>query len=105
MTEWSARWQKLLTDLETERDELRVKLHLAKADARDEMAKLDERLDDVKAKAKVELEALDTKIDALKAKAKAFDKDGDGIMDDIGDAARDLAGEIRQGFQRVRNMF
>jgi hypothetical protein len=42
----------------------------------------------------------------LKAKVATFDKDGDGsVMDDLGDAARDLAGDIRAGFQKFRERF
>ncbi|MEO6202058.1 MAG: hypothetical protein ABIU05_07455 [Nitrospirales bacterium] len=42
--------QKIADDLKRQRDELHVKLHLAKADARDEWAKLETRWEDVKTK-------------------------------------------------------
>ncbi|WP_342346740.1 hypothetical protein [uncultured Nitrospira sp.] len=42
--------QKIADDLKRQRDELQVKLHLAKADARDEWAKLETRWEDVKTK-------------------------------------------------------
>ena len=44
MSELRARWQAILTDLERQRDELKVRLHLARAEARDEWEKL--RLDE-----------------------------------------------------------
>lgn len=92
MTDWSERAKALMTELEQERDELRVKMHLATADAKVELAKLDGQLDE--------------KINELKAKFSSFDKDGDGsVVDDLGDAARSLAGEIRQGFQKFRDSF
>jgi len=42
--------QKIADDLKRQRDELQVKLHLAKADARDEWEKLETRWDEVKTK-------------------------------------------------------
>lgn len=42
--------QKIAADLKRQRDELQVKLHLAKADARDEWAKLETRWEEVKTK-------------------------------------------------------
>lgn len=44
--------QKIADDLKRQRDELQVKLHLAKADARDEWAKLETRWEEVKGKMK-----------------------------------------------------
>lgn len=92
MSEWSEKAKAMLTELEQERDELRVKMHLAKADAKDELARLEVQLDE--------------KMAELKAKVASFDKDGDGrVLDDLGDAARDLAGDIRAGFQKFRERF
>lgn len=89
MSEWSEKAKAMMADLERERDELRVKMHLAKADAKDELAKLDAQMNE--------------KMAELKAKIASFDKDGDGsVMDDLGDAARGLAGDIRDSFQKFR---
>jgi len=82
-----AKWQKMMTDLEQERDELRVRLHLARKEAHDELDKLDERIAE------------------LRTRAHAARGEADEAMDDIGDAARDLWSEIREGFQRVRKSF
>jgi hypothetical protein len=84
MTDLRATWQKVLADLERERDELKLKLHLAKAEGRDEFAKLDDRLAQLRLRA-----------DAAGTEAK-------GAMGDIGEAAKKLTAEIRQGFDRVR---
>lgn len=84
MSVWRERWQKVVADLEQERDELKVRLHLAKAEGRDEWARLDGKLAELKLRA-----------DAAGTEAKE-------AMDDIGDAARKLAAEIREGFDRVR---
>ncbi len=92
MSEWSDKAKALMADLERERDELRVKMHLAKADAKDELAKLDAQVNE--------------KMAELKAKLATLDKDGDGsVMDDLGDAARGLAGDIRDSFQKFRERF
>lgn len=92
MSELRQRAQALMQELEQERDELRVKMHLAKADAKDELAKLDAQFD--------------AKMAELKQKVASFDKDGDGsVVDDLGDAARGLADDIRSGFQKFRERF
>lgn len=92
MSDWRTRAKELMAELEQERDELRVKMHLAKADAKDGLAKVDAQLDQ--------------KMAELKAKLATLDKDGDGrVTDDLGDAVRDLAGEIRAGFQKFRERF
>lgn len=82
-----AKWQKMMADLEQERDELRVRLHLAKQEAHDELEKLDERIAE------------------LRARSRAARGEAGEAMDDIGDAAKDLWTEIREGFQRVRKSF
>ncbi len=84
MTEWRAKWQKVVSDLEQERDELKMRLHLAKAEGRDELAKLD------------------TRIAELRVKADAAGSEAKGAMGDIGEAAKKLSEEIRQGLERVR---
>lgn len=92
MTEWRQRMQQLVTDLEQERDELRLKMHLAKADAKDELERLDAQLD--------------AKMAELKAKAASYDKDGDGsVVDDLGDAAKSLASDLQEGFRKFRERF
>lgn len=92
MSELRQRAQALMQELEQERDELRVKMHLAKADAKDELAKLDAQFDE--------------KIAELKAKMAGLDKDGDGsVVDDLGDAARGLADDIRGSFAKFRERF
>ncbi|TFG48900.1 MAG: hypothetical protein E4H38_05760 [Gemmatimonadales bacterium] len=82
--DWKAKFQDVLTDLERERDELRVRMHLAKAEARDELAKLDEKLDELRFRA-----------GAARTEAKS-------AMGEIGEAAGRLADEIREGYDRVR---
>lgn len=77
-------WQGILEDLEREADELRVRMTLARAEARDEWNKLEAKLDE------------------LRAKAKVAGREADDAMDDIGDKAKELWKEIKEGFGRVR---
>ncbi len=81
---WKAKVHEVLADLERERDELKLKIHLAKADGRDELARIED------------------KIAQLRFRAGAAGSEARGAMDDIGDAASRLVGEIREGFARVR---
>lgn len=84
MTGWREKLRQVVADLERERDELKLKLHLAKADGRDEWARLDGKLAE------------------LRLRADAAGTEAREAMDDVGDAARMLADEIREGFKRVR---
>ena len=81
---WKAKFHEVLADLERERDELKLKVHLAKADGRDELARMEE------------------KIAQLRFRAGAAGSEARDAMDEIGDAASKLVGEIREGFARVR---
>lgn len=77
----------LLNELKQERDELRVKLNLAKLEANEEWQKLE------------------TKLTKLEAKAKQV---GDATADaagDVGAAAKLLAEEIREGFKKIVKQF
>ncbi len=84
MSEWKERFTELMTRLEQERDELQLKMHLFKKDARDEMAKLDD------------------KMAQLRERYARVDDEAREAFGDISDAARSLATEIKEGFERVR---
>lgn len=78
------RLDEMLLKFEKERDELKVRVHLGKAEAREEWEKMEGRIADLRSR-------LD----------KAGDEAGD-VMDDVGAAANLLGDEIRQGFARIR---
>lgn len=78
--------REMMAKLEQERDELRVRLHLGKAEAREEWEKLDTRIAEFRAR-------LD----------RAGDEAGD-VMGDVGAAAKTFGKEIRDGFERIRKM-
>lgn len=74
---------KLVDELKQERDELRVRVHLAKMEASDEWEELEEKMDKLETKAKV----------VGKATAES--------AEDIGAAMKTLGREIRDGFKKV----
>ena len=86
MATMKERLTETLGRLEQERDELRVRLHLGKAEARQEWDKLDARIAELR-----------QRID------RAGDEAGD-VMQDVGEAAKLLGDEIRTGFERLRRM-
>ncbi len=74
----------IVDKLKTERDELKVRMHLAKEDLQDEWTTLEGKWD-----------KLEHKLGA--AKREAADSSGD-----VGLAAKALAGEIKQAYQRIK---
>lgn len=82
--DWRAKWQQVLTDLERERDELKLRIHLAKAEGRDEWDRIDKKLDE------------------LRFRASAAGTEAKDAMDDVSEAAKKLADEIKAGLDRVR---
>ena len=86
MTAMREKMREMLEKLEQERDELRVRLHLGKAEAKEEWDKLDGRIAELRGR-------LD----------RAGDEAGDDL-EDVGADAKLLGDEIRLGFDRVRKM-
>lgn len=85
MTDLDDRLEMLKEDLRQTRDELRVQIHLARAEARDDWANLESKWGDFQQKFdKVEDEAED-------------------VAKDIGKALAALGEEIKAGYQRLRN--
>ncbi|ACF13719.1 conserved hypothetical protein [Chloroherpeton thalassium ATCC 35110] len=73
--------------LNQQRDELKLKIHLAKQDAKDE------------------LEKLEVKLSSLKSKAKQIEADASEASEDIQEAAMALVNEIKDGFEKVKSHF
>ncbi len=84
MSTMRAKLAEMLEKLEQERDELKVRMHLGQAEAREEWEKMEERIGELRGR-------LD----------KAGDEAGD-VMEDVGAAAKLLGEEIREGFARLR---
>ncbi|MDH3504503.1 MAG: hypothetical protein OEZ41_06190 [Nitrospirota bacterium] len=76
--------QKIADDLKRQRDELQVKLHLAKAEARDEWAKLETRWEDVK-----------TKMEAVR-------KEASHTTESVGSGLSLVLDELKKGYDNIR---
>jgi seryl-tRNA synthetase len=84
MNEWEERFDDAVSKLKQERDELRVKIHLAKADAQDEWEKLEEKYESLKNQ-------------AGNARDAANDAGGD-----VKAAASLLMDELKKGYAKIR---
>ena len=89
MATWREKMDAMMNELLQERDELRVKMALGKAELKDELAELD------------------TKFDALKAKAAVWADKADDQADDLFDDAKEKASgwlsELKEGYKKVRD--
>jgi len=77
--------RELTAKLERQRDELRVKAALAKAEARDEWDELED------------------KWDRLKGKLRAAGEEADDASDDVKAALSMLMEELKKGYERIRH--
>jgi len=84
MSELGDRLQEEFEPLQTARDELRVRLHLGKAEIRDRW------------------ELLEKSWQHAEAKLKTIRKEAEESSEDIADALRLLADEIREGYEHLR---
>lgn len=78
--------RKLTEQLEQERDELKLKIGLAKLEARDEW------------------QELEGKMDSLRARAKVVREEAREASGEVGAAADVLVDEIKEGFARLRKL-
>lgn len=81
-----AKLDELLTTLQREADELQVQAALGKAEAK-------EKWEDVNAR----LQAFRDKLEAARGPAGE-------VLEDVGDKARELADEVRDGFAKLRSL-
>lgn len=86
MAEPSEKLQELLQRLETERDELKVQVGLAKLEAREEW------------------EELEDKIQRLRGRLKVMGSEARDASGDVGAAFDVLADEVRDGLARLRKL-
>jgi sugar-specific transcriptional regulator TrmB len=89
MATWREKVDELVRELQQDRDELRVKAALGKAELKEELAELD------------------TKLDELKAKAAVWADKADDRMDDVLDEAKERTSswmkELKEGYSRLRD--
>ena len=84
MTDWKAKWQSAMADLEQKRDELKVQAHLAKAEAKEELVKLEAKMDELRARAD-----------------KAGDQAQD-VLEDVAKKANIVASELKESLARMK---
>ena len=89
MATWREKVDELVRDLQQERDELRVKAALGKAELKDELAELDAKLDDVKAKAAAWADKADDQID--------------DALDDAREKTNGWMKELKESYQKLRD--
>jgi CBS domain-containing protein len=84
MTDVRERVHEELDSLRRTRDELRVQIHLARAEGKDLW------------------DQLEHKFEEAEAKVKSVVRQAEGPVHDVGDAAKLLLAEIRDGYRRIR---
>jgi archaellum component FlaC len=77
---------RLIAELKTQRDELSVKVNLARKDARDEW------------------EELEKKFEHLRARAEVVGREAGDAGQDVLKAARKVVEEIKKGYARIREV-
>ncbi len=76
----------IIKALKQQGDEIKLQLHLAKAEARDEWP------------------ILEKKLEALKSKAETIRHEAGGASEDIIAATKLVADEVKHGFERLRKL-
>ncbi|HEY8153734.1 MAG TPA: CBS domain-containing protein [Myxococcota bacterium] len=84
MSDWKARGQKEIDELRRVRDELKVRMHLAKAEVKDRWNELEHQFHN------------------LEAKGHQIAQASEEPLRDVRDAAKLLVAEIREGYRRIR---
>ena len=74
----------IIENLKQERDELNVKMYLAKSDMKDEMQKLEEKWEELRKQGARAIEAVDDS------------------AADVGDTLKTLGEEIKEGYRKLR---
>ena len=76
----------LVEELRQQRDQLRLKVHLARADARDEWTELDKKWEHIRAHAEV------------------IGREAGHVAEDVGTALKLVAQELKRGYQRLAKL-
>lgn len=90
MTDWNERIDDLIASLKQQRDELRVQMHLGKAEAKQEFDRLGKKLDELVAEAE--------------AQSKPLREAAGESARDIGSALELVGEEIQKGYARIRDL-
>jgi N-acyl-D-aspartate/D-glutamate deacylase len=84
MKEWKTRWAKMRTEFEQELDELKLKAHLGREDAKDEWDRMESR---------------------FRAFSKDIDEKSDDVEDIVEEKLKAISAELKDGFERLRKLF
>ena len=115
MAEDKSDLEQLIAQLEQQGDELMLQLHLGKAEAKDELAKLEKKWEQLKAgpeafgadvaeTLEAEWDVLEKKWEHLKGNEGAIRDTVEDVSKDVG-AAVDLVGEeLKRGYERLRKL-
>ncbi len=76
----------IIEGLKQQKDEIRLQIHLAGAEVRDELSELEKKLEE------------------LTAKASVLRKEAGDTSDNVVEAAKLVAGELKHGFDRIRKL-
>ncbi len=79
-------YNELVKNLETQRDEINVQMHLAKAELRDEW------------------QGIEKKWQHFKAKSDRVLKQADSSAEEIGETLHELGQELKQGYKRIKDL-
>ena len=105
----------LLDTLKQQRDELKLQLHLGKAEAKDELEELEKKWTNIKADAdelgdkigdtlEAEWEGLEKKLDDVSEKMQPITDEAKEVAGDVGAAVTLVAEEIKNGYDRLRKL-
>jgi hypothetical protein len=86
MASTSDRLHDVANDLRRQRDELKLKLHLLGAEARDEWT------------------TLEKKLEHLEGKLKVIGREAGAVAQDVGDALELVGRELKAGYERLRKL-
>ena len=100
MSEVSDATKQLIDALKAERDDLKVQIHLAAMEVKDDLNDEWQKLERKWAQAKANAKRLGHDIEVV---ADALEEDFEDVADDIGDMGESIMKDIRDGYGRIRD--
>ena len=86
MTTFKQEYDELLQTLETQRDEIKLQIHLAKAELREEWLEIEK------------------KWEHFKSRSERVLKEADSTASDVGDTFQLLGEELKEGYKRIKKL-
>lgn len=114
MAEEKTEREQLIAQLEQQRDELVLQLHLGKAEAKDSLVELEQKWEQLKkdnpklAEAEeslsAEWEILEAKLAELKEKSDSVHETVEDVSQNVGAALEMVGDELKSGYERLREL-